>query len=100
MLVAIERHILARLGVAAHAVLRTVKRGELHPGLRTETLDDAAQLAIDAGRIGDQADAFAAHEIEMLFEENVDAEFHSVESWTHIVETKKPRRTMAPRLKR
>jgi len=75
ILVEIKRHELARLGVAANAVLRPVKCDELHVRLRAEKPDDAVQVPVHAGRIGDQADAFAANEIEMFFKQDFVAGF-------------------------
>src|SRR5262249_9142081 len=59
------------------AVLRTVKRDEFHVRDRAKSLDDAAKLTVDAGWVRDQADPFAANQIEALGEEDVDAELHA-----------------------
>ena len=62
--------------VAANAVLRPVKRDQLHVRMRAEKSDDAVQIMVHAGRIGDQADAFAANEIEVFGKQDFDAGFH------------------------
>ena len=82
MFIEIKRHIFARLGVAAHAVFRPVKRHELHVRVRAKQFNDAVELRIHAGRIGDQADVFAADQIKMLREQDFNAEFDGrVRGW-------------------
>ena len=78
MFVAIKRHILARLRIAAHAMLGPVKCHEVHARLCTESLDRADQPAIHAGRIGDEPDTPSAEEAGELLEEDINAEFHGV----------------------
>ena len=54
-------------------MLGAVERSKRYCGVRAESLDDAHAIAADAGRIRDEADAPATEEIEIFFEEEVDA---------------------------
>ncbi len=57
---------------AGEAVLGRKQRGDVDPGL-THQIHIAAALAIEAGLIGDQADAFAGERLEFLRHQNVEA---------------------------
>ena len=76
MLVAIKRHELARLRVAAHAVFGAVERGDFHVGVRAKFFDDAHEVARDAGGVRDQADALVPQEAGVFLKQDVDPELH------------------------
>src|ERR1051325_10838354 len=56
--------LVARGHIAIDAVLGAEQRGQVDPGGGAQHLDGGLQVAIDARRIGDQPDAFAAHRLE------------------------------------
>src|SRR5581483_3654826 len=95
----------ARLGVAAETVLRSVEGRQRERARRPEALDDALQIAGDAGLVRDQPDALAADEVEVFLKKDFDAEFHAglVASCAKIParpsaeRMKKPRRACARR---
>ena len=76
MRILIKIHKLPRLGIAPHPVLRPVQCDELHVRMRAKSFDDAHQRTVDPRGICDEPNVFSAQEPDLLFEENVDAEFH------------------------
>ena len=74
LLVVVERHVLARLGVPPDAVLGTVEGDEIDGRVRAEQVDRRPQARVRSRGIGDQADPLALDEIEVLFEEDLDPE--------------------------
>ena len=76
MRILIKIHKLPRLGIAPHPVLRPVECDELHVRMRAKSFDDAHQRTVDSGGICDEPHVFSAQEPDLLFEEDVDAEFH------------------------
>ena len=75
MLVEITRDELPCLRVAADAVFRPVKCDEFHILLSAELRDDAVQMRIDAAGIGDQTNALATNQIELLGKQDFVAQF-------------------------
>ncbi len=76
LLIEVKRHVFASLRVAAHAMLRAVKRDQPHLGMRPEKFDHTVQLAVQAGRIGDEADALAPNQIQMLCKQHLHPQLH------------------------
>ena len=76
MFVKIKRDELARLRVAANAVLGAVKCDELRVRTRAKFFDDGIQPTVEAGRIRDESHMFAANQVEAFFEQDFNAEFH------------------------
>jgi len=76
MFIKVERHIFARLRVAPDAVLGTVQRHQLHVRLRAKAVNDAIEVVIQAGGVGDEAHMLAADQIQVFFKQDFNAEFY------------------------
>src|SRR6185437_10281241 len=76
MFIEIEGNIFAGLRIAANAMLGAVERHQGDAGLGAETVDDAIEMTVHTGWVGNQSDALSADEIGVFFEQNFNAEFH------------------------